>query len=274
MRQNKNVEPVSDSIGSEAIRASSAEALPEARNMPRSAEKEPADRPETRMDLRAYRSCVMRPVGVVPWFPASVCAAILLAGGCSAGKLSSFDAPDTAGSSKLAELLGIAKDPGPAVADAIGDAKGRRVTCPEIGVLEGTEVARLYAASPPSSTTLRVQYAIDDTARECSVRDAELVLKIGVAGKVLLGPAGSPASFTVPVRVAVVRKTDQTAVASRLYRVAATIAAKRTEESFTVVSEPISVPFIHAHSEEDYSIKVGIDSAAGSGPTERESRKR
>lgn len=197
-------------------------------------------------------------------------AMILLAGGCSARKLGTFDAPDTAGSNKLAELLGLSKDPGAAT----GDVPGRRVSCPEIVILEGTAVARLHAGSPPSSGNLRVQYSIDDTARECSIRDDKLVLKIGIAGKVLLGPVGSPGSFTVPVRVAVVRTSDQSPVVSKLYRAAATIAAKQTEESFTIISEPISVPFVHDHAEEDYSIKVGIDSASEPERAEGEHRRR
>jgi hypothetical protein len=197
-------------------------------------------------------------------------AAILMVGGCgSAGKLGSFDSPD-ASDSKLAKLLGLAKEEGA----PSGETQGRRVFCPEIMILEGTEVARFHAGSPPSNSNLRVQYSIEDMARECSIRDDTLVLKIGIEGKVLLGPAGSPGNFTIPVRIAVVRRSGQSLVVSKLYRAAATIAAKRTEESFTIVSEPISVPFIREHSEEDYSIKVGIDSSGGAERAENESRKR
>jgi len=208
------------------------------------------------------------PIGFVSL--ALVGASILLAGGCSAGKRGNFDAPDTAGSSKLAELLGLSKHP----AAETGGAQSQQVTCPEIVVLEGTAVARFYAGSPPSSTNLRVQYSIEDTARECSIRDDKLVLKIGIAGKVLLGPAGTPGGFSVPVRVAVVRNSDQSPVVSKLYHAAATITAKRTEESFTIISEPISVPFVHDHAEGDYSIKVGIDSAGGAERAETEHRRR
>ncbi len=200
----------------------------------------------------------------------AVGALLLLVGGCGGGKLGSFDSPDSAGSNKLAELLGLSKDQGAPSADA----QGRRVFCPEIVVLEGTGVARLYAGGPPSSTSLRVQYSIEDTARECSVQGDKLALKIGIAGKVLLGPAGSPGTFTVPVRIAIVRAGDGAGpVVSKLYRAAATIPAQRTEESFTIISEPISVPFVHEHAEEDYTIKVGIDSAGGSEAGEGERRR-
>jgi hypothetical protein len=197
-------------------------------------------------------------------------ASILLVGGCGgAGKLGSFDSPDTSGS-KLAEIFGLARKDGV----PNDETRGRRVFCPEIRIHEGTEVARFHAGSPPSNSNLRVQYSIEDIARECSVRDDMLVLKIGVEGKVLLGPAGTPGNFTVPVRVAVVRRGDQSPVVSKLYHAAVTIAAKHTEESFTIISEPITAPFVHEHSEGDYSIKVGIDSASGSEQASSESRRR
>jgi len=200
-------------------------------------------------------------------------ALVLLAGGCGSGKLGNFDSPEPSGSSpsnKLGELLGFGKPPN----NAPRDTQGPEVTCPGIVALEGTEVARFYTGSPPTSTNLRVQYSIEDLARECSRSGDTLVLKVGIAGKVLLGPAGSAGSFSVPVRVAVTRNSDQSAVVSKLYRAPATITARRTEESFTIVSEPISVPFVHARSDEDYSIKVGIDSGGGTEAAESGRRKR
>lgn len=196
-------------------------------------------------------------------------ALLLLAGGCAESKLGGFDAPE--GSSPgLAKMFGFSK---PATG-AAGEARGPRVSCPAISVLEGTAVERLYAGTPPSNANLRIQYALEDTARECSIRDDKLVLKVGVAGKVLLGPAGGPGNFTIPIRIAVVRVGDGTLVVSKLYRAAATIPAKRTEESFTVVSEPIVVPYVHEHAEEDYAIKVGIDSAGASKPAAGPTRRR
>lgn len=196
---------------------------------------------------------------------------VLFLCGCGAGNFGNFDQPAASGSgNKLAELLGIGKREAPAQQEV----RGRGVTCPDIVVLEGTGVARSHAGSPPENANLRVQYSIEDTARECSFSDDKLVLKVGIAGKVLLGPAGSPGNFTIPVRVAVVRIGDQSVVASKLYRASATIPAKRTEEGFTIVTEPINVPLVHERAEEDYSIKVGIDSAGGTERAEGEGRRR
>ena len=176
--------------------------------------------------------------------------------GCG-GHLGTFDTPETGGS-KLANLLGFKNNDAPAAPGA----EVRHIFCPEVVVLEGTTASQAYAGTPPSSANLRYQYALDDTARECTLEGDQLAIKIGVAGKVLLGPAGSPGSFSVPVRMAVLREHDNQPIVSNLYRAAVTVAAGETRADFTIVSEPLRVPFIKDHAEDDYTIKVGIDEGA------------
>jgi hypothetical protein len=173
--------------------------------------------------------------------------------GCG-GHLGTFDTPETGGS-KLANLLGFKSNDAPAAPGA----EVRHIFCPQVIVLEGTAASQAYAGTPPSSANLRYQYALDDTARECTLEGDQLAIKIGVAGKVLLGPAGSPGGFSVPVRMAVLREHDNQPIVSKLYHAAVTVAAGETRADFTVVSEPLRVPFIQDHAEDDYTIKVGID---------------
>ena len=191
----------------------------------------------------------------------SVLAAPLVLGlvGCG-GHLGTFDTPQTkgGGSQVLAMLLGFKNNDAPAAPGT----QVRHIFCPEVVVLEGTAASQTYAGTPPSSANLRYQYALDDTARECTLEGDQLAIKIGVAGKVLLGPAGSPSSFSVPVRMAVLREHDNQPIVSKLYRTAVTVAAGETRADFTVVSEPLRVPFIQDHAKDDYTIRVGIDEGA------------
>jgi hypothetical protein len=191
----------------------------------------------------------------------SVLAAPLVLGlvGCG-GHLGTFDTPQTqgGGSQVLAMLLGFKNNDAPAAPGT----QVRHIVCPEVVVLEGTAASQTYAGTPPSSANLRYQYALDDTARECTLEGDQLAIKIGIAGKVLLGPAGSPGSFSVPVRMAVLREHDNQLIVSKLYRAAVTVAAGETRADFTVVSEPLRVPFIQDHAEDDYTIRVGIDEGA------------
>jgi hypothetical protein len=180
--------------------------------------------------------------------------------GCG-GHLGTFDTPETQGgnSQVLAMLLGFKRNDAPAAPGAVV----RHIFCPEVLVLEGTTASQAYAGTPPSSTNLRYQYSLTDTARECTLEGDQLAIKIGVAGKVLLGPAGSPGNFNVPVRMAVLREHDNQPIVSKLYRATVTVAATETQADFTIVSEPLGVPFVQDHAENDYTIKVGIDEGAG-----------
>ncbi len=178
--------------------------------------------------------------------------------GCG-GRIGNFDQPEPGGS-KLSSFFGL--NTASSTTPAPGE-ETRRIFCPEIMVLEGTAAAQAYAGNPPSKDNLRYQSSVDDVARECSLDGERVSIKVGVAGKVLLGPAGAPGSFNVPVRVAVIRQKDNQPLVSKLYRAVASIPSGQTYATFTIVSEPLFVPFIQDHTEDDYSIKVGIDEGAG-----------
>ncbi|MGH6794257.1 MAG: hypothetical protein ACREDH_03430 [Methylocella sp.] len=200
-----------------------------------------------------YRRAVPVPIAK------SVLAAPVVLGlaGCG-GHLGNFDVPD-AGGSKLANMLGFKSDDAPAAPGT----QARHIFCPEVLILEGTAASQAYAGTPPSNENLRYQYSLTDTARECTLEGDQLAVKIGVAGKVLLGPAGGPGNFSVPVRMAVLRERDNQPIVSKLYRAAVVVPTSETEADFTIVSEPLRVPFIQDHAEDDYTIKVGIDEGPG-----------
>jgi hypothetical protein len=186
-------------------------------------------------------------------------AAVLGLSGCSfhLGNYESPD-PDSTGS-KLATMLGLKSKEAKSDAATASGPQARHISCPEVILLEGTDASRTYASTPPSNANLKYQYALTDTARECSAEGKDLAIKIGVAGKVLLGPAGNAGSFSVPVRMAVLGKRDSQPILSKLYHATVTLAPGQTEADFTIISEPLRVPFIQDHAEEDYTIRVGID---------------
>jgi hypothetical protein len=180
-------------------------------------------------------------------------AAAAAVAGCSHS--GSFDVEDSPGTkwNNLVALVQFKTPPqSPRPADPIH--------CPEIFVLEGTSADRTYKpGTEDGSENLRYQYSITDVARDCRVDGTQMSMKIGVQGKVLLGPAGSPGSFSVPIRVVTVRETDQSATISKLYHVPASVAAGQTDGMFTLVTEPLTLPYTLG--QHDYTIKVGFDSA-------------
>ena len=153
--------------------------------------------------------------------------------------------------------------PGPA--PVANGAAERPLQCPTIEVLDGTASYRTYAGATQTNHAVRYQFSMGEVARECTHSGKEVLLKVGVEGRVLLGPAGSPGAFTVPVRIAVRHDGDGKAVATKLYQVPATIAAGEDATTFQIVSDPIAVPFVTADADEDYTILVGFD-ATGKAP--------
>ena len=84
-------------------------------------------------------------------------------------------------------------------------------------------------------------------------------IRVGVSGYVLSGPMGGPGAFQVPVRVSVRRDSDGQIVQSKTYRIAASITADQAQAPFSVVTEPLTVPFTRTEANMDYSIFVGFD---------------
>ena len=142
-----------------------------------------------------------------------------------------------------------------------------------VDVREGAAAHRVYAGAQ-SNSTVRYQFSMGDIARECRVQGNQLVLKIGVEGRVLLGPAGSPGSFSVPVSIAVRDEATRKYVATRNFRVAANIAQGSANTEFAVVSDEIAVPFKSLAANEDYIIFVGFDGASAATGNQAARRRR
>jgi hypothetical protein len=147
------------------------------------------------------------------------------------------------------------------------------LVCPYVDVREGAAAHRVYAGQQ-SNATVRYQYSMGEIARECRVAGNQLILKIGVEGRVLLGPAGSPGSFTVPVTIAVRDEATKQFVANRTYRVAASIAQGTSNTSFTAVSDEIAVPYKGLAANEAYLIYVGFDGASSAAGSQQARRRR
>ena len=130
--------------------------------------------------------------------------------------------------------------------------------------LRGTASVRNYAATDQSNGGVKYQYSMGDVARECSRAGNQIMIKVGVEGRVLLGPVGQPGNFNVPIRIAVRRESDQKPAVGKLYQVPANISFGQTQGDFSLVSEPLAVPFVQSHADEDYTILVGFDEK---GPT-------
>lgn len=153
---------------------------------------------------------------------------------------------------------GTATAPAPA---ATTGATTNLETCPNVDIRRGAGVISINSnARDPSATQLRYQISIGQTARECANVAGNLNIKVGMQGRIVLGPAGGPGSLEVPVRYALVEEGPQPkTVYSKLYRVPVSIADGQPSVSFTHIEEAMSVPMPTPAVFERYVIYVGFD---------------
>jgi hypothetical protein len=139
--------------------------------------------------------------------------------------------------------------PGAPVAEAV------EVDCPQIEVQDGTAG---YRIGGQTNDSVRYEFAISNTARECHVQGNQFGTRIGVAGHLLIGPAGAPGVYSAPLRIVFRRDSDQKPEISKVYKIEADTAGG-TQAPFQFVSEPIMLPFTHQQESDDYTILVGFD---------------
>jgi hypothetical protein len=136
----------------------------------------------------------------------------------------------------------------------------REYSCPKAEILDGTVAYRSGAADVARGVAY--QAAIGDIARECAlVTEAQLRIRVGVQGRVILGEAGKPGTYSIPVRVAV-RKGDQT-VYSKMSPASVTIPSTDTQATFIVLDEGILLPVGVNDPGDEYTVLVGLDPQGG-----------
>ncbi|MFN3350702.1 hypothetical protein [Pseudorhodoplanes sp.] len=112
----------------------------------------------------------------------------------------------------------------------------------------------------PSAMQLRYQISVGQMARECASAAGNLNIKVGMQGRIVLGPAGGPGTIEVPVRYALVEEGPQPkTLYSKLYRVPVSIAEGQPSVSFTHIEEEMSVPMPTPAAFDRYVIYVGFD---------------
>lgn len=119
---------------------------------------------------------------------------MLAAAGCQSGDTSRT--LDTAGQTQPAEQ---AKPAEPKVTEA-----ELRGYCPRVTLRDGTAFFNTYARGGQDDPTKVIyQASISDVSRSCATSGDTMTMKVAVAGRVVPGPAFSPGTITMPIRVVV-----------------------------------------------------------------------
>jgi hypothetical protein len=174
-------------------------------------------------------------------------------GGCST---SGLNVNDLFGSSKSADATAT---------DATANIGDDDVQCPEITVRNGASTLSIAGKAAgntdPAALELRYQGSIVRTARECHVRAGTMTMKVGIEGRIVLGPAGGPGQLEVPLRLAVVQEgPEPKTVLSKLVRIPVTIGADINRVAFTHIDPEIVFPLPKPVGNIDsYVVYVGFD---------------
>jgi hypothetical protein len=169
---------------------------------------------------------------------------------CSMGNMFAPGKP-----SETAQLQNASATPAQISAASTNALPAIATECPEIKVRPGSEALFYYGGGKVGDQrSLNYQAVIEKQSRNCVVSNGLITVKMGVVGRLLLGPAGNQTSVTLPLRFAVER--DEVAVYSERYDIPVNITPPNQSEEFVKVVENVGIPYLGG---ERIVIWVGFD---------------
>jgi hypothetical protein len=131
--------------------------------------------------------------------------------------------------------------------------------CPPIKVRPGAEAVYFYGKGQVGNPRdLQYQAVIDKQSRNCTVSNGLITVKMGVVGRLMLGPAGNQQSVDLPLRFAVERG-DSTPLYSELYQIPVAVTPPAQAGDFVKVVDNVQIPYVAG---DEITIWVGGDSGA------------
>jgi len=169
----------------------------------------------------------------------------------SSGIGSRFSQLFGSGSDSKAQLVGTPPDPAAGAVDP---------SCPGVTIREGTATYAVGAQGKPATgSDLRFQGTLVQYARDCTRMGGQVNARIGVEGRVIVGPAGAPQAVEMPIRIALVQEGVQPkTIATKLYNTPVDL-GDRTNVPFSFVVEDFSYPAPSPAVAESYVIYIGFD---------------
>jgi hypothetical protein len=190
--------------------------------------------------------------------------ALLAVAGICCGMLAS---PASAQSitDRFKSLFGGGKSSDDATPSAPGEGQldSGGLTCPDVKVRAG---ASTYAVATPGKqpvgSDVRYQATITRTARDCNLNAGQITARVGIQGRVIVGPAGAPASVEIPLRVAVVQGgVNEKTITTTVVRTTVSM-NEGLSVPFSVVAEDIVYPAVSADINDSYIFYIGFDPQA------------
>jgi len=135
------------------------------------------------------------------------------------------------------------------------------VDCPGVDIRAGASTLNIAAKTGQATAgDLRYQLSFGQTARECSLQGGTMSIKVGVQGRVILGPMGGPGQVDVPLRYAIVREgPDPKTIVTKFKRLPVVIGPDQSHVQFVDIEEALTFPMPGGTELDAYVIYVGFD---------------
>ncbi len=194
---------------------------------------------------------------------ASCLVAASLASGCSgiSGAVDSVSDTGSAIGSRFSQLFGGKSQP-------VGEPSAPVATtnsalgCPPLSIRNGASTFTVGAPGKPAiGSDVRYQVTITNIARDCTLAGDIIGARIGIEGRIIVGPAGAPPTVDIPIRVAVVQETTQgtKAIFTKLYRASVTMPADGGNTTYSFVAEDVDYQVPSSSANQYYIYYVGFD---------------
>ncbi len=164
--------------------------------------------------------------------------------------------------STMTPLGGAGTPPSNQKTATIGTGPGAQasdIDCPSVTILSGT--AALQIPQGVGATETRYQGTMGQLARECAILGETMTMRVGIEGRMLVGPKGGPGNITVPIRMSLVQEgTPKRTIISKFYTVQVSIPPGASQAIFSHVEDDLTFPMPSPPSAlEKYIVYVGFD---------------
>jgi hypothetical protein len=138
------------------------------------------------------------------------------------------------------------------------------VECPYIDIREGASTLTVRTGTDNPAMSLKYQGTLVRAARQCALVNGQMVMKVGVEGRIILGPQGAPGQITVPLRIAIVDQPpgQSTTILTKLVLIPVTVSSLDDNPAFTHVEDGLAFPMPASGNLDDYIVYIGFDPIA------------
>lgn len=185
--------------------------------------------------------------------------------GCGGGSMFGSSSPSSSSSPSLGDRFGqIFGSKSQAVGEAPPPPEDNEPTCPGVDIRAGASTMAVgLPGKPAAGNDLRYQISVLRTARDCTLVGGQVHARVGIQGRIIVGPAGAPPAVIVPMRVALLQEgVQQKVIFSKAYQTTVDMSHGDGTTDFSFVAEDIAYPVPAGAAGDNYVFNVGFDPQA------------